>query len=251
MAALFDEPFLRKLEALRFAVRRAVSGRREGDRLTRKRGGSAEFTSHRSYSQGDDFRAIDWNLYGRLGQLYVKEFSREEALPVRLVIDTTASMAPKFDFARRLGAALALVANQEALGVPLGSIEALRVGDPFEVPPQAHGLLVLVSDLWDESLRERLPAVRAEKALIHVLSPEEADPPLSGKVRLVDAETGEACVRFVGEEERSEYRRLLAAHCESWKRWCFDREINYLRATSDRPLEEVVQVYLREAGILE
>ncbi len=251
MPALFDEAFLRRIEALRFAVRRAVSGRREGDRLTRRRGGAAEFTSHRSYAQGDDFRAIDWNLYGRLGQLYVKEFSREEALPVRLVIDTTLSMAPKFDFARRLGAALALVANREAPAVPLGEIEALSAGTPFEVPPQAHGLLVLVSDLWDEGLREKLLRVRAERAVIHVLSPEEADPPLSGKVRLVDAESGESCVRFVGEEERAEYRRLLAAHCASWKRWCFDHEINYLRATSDQPLEEVVQVYLREAGILE
>ena len=251
MHALFDEAFLRRLETLRFTVRRSISGRREGDRLTRRRGGAAEFTSHRSYSQGDDFRAIDWNLYGRLGQLYVKEFSREEALPVRLLVDTTASMAPKFDFARRLGAALALVANQEAPAVPLGEIEALRLGTPLEVPPLARGLLVFVSDLWDESLRERLLRVRAEKAVIHVLSPEEAAPTLSGKVRLVDAETGEACVRFVGEEERAGYRRLLAAHCEAWKRWCFDHEINYLRATSDLPLEEVVEVYLREAGILE
>ncbi len=251
MPVLFDEEFLRRLEALRFAVRRAISGRKEGDRLTRKRGGAAEFTSHRPYAQGDDFRAIDWNLYGRLGQLYVKEFSREEALPVRLLVDTTPSMAPKFDFARRLGAALALVASQEASIVPLGEIEALRVGAPFEVPPQARGLLVLVSDLWDEDLRGKLLAVRAEKAVIHVLSPGEAAPALSGKARLVDAETGEACVRFVGEEERAEYRRLLAAHCGSWKRWCFDHEINYLRAVSDQPLEEVVQVYLREAGVLE
>jgi uncharacterized protein (DUF58 family) len=251
MAAIFDEAFLRKLEALRFAVRRAVSGRREGDRLTRKRGGSAEFTSHRSYAQGDDIRAIDWNLYGRLGQLYVKEFSREEALEVRLAIDTTLSMEPKFDFARRLGAALALVANREAGRFPLAEIESLRLGSPFVLPAAPRGLLILVSDLWDGGLRDCLLAARAEKAVIHVLSPQEADPPFEGKVRLVDSETGEACVRFVGEEERAEYRRLLSAHGTDWKKWCFDHEINYLRTVSDRPLEEVVQIYLREAGVLE
>src|SRR5262249_9679191 len=109
---VFDEAFLRKLEVLRLALRRSIAGRREGERLTRRRGGSAEFTSHRSYTQGDDFRAIDWNLYGRLGLLYLKEFSREESLPVKLAIDSSVSMAPKFQFARRLGAALALVANQ-------------------------------------------------------------------------------------------------------------------------------------------
>lgn len=251
MPGLFDEEFLRRIESLRFAVRRAVSGRREGDRPTRRRGGADEFVSHRSYAQGDDVRAIDWNLYLRLGQLFVKEFSREEALPVGLAVDTTPSMAPKFDYARRLGAALALVAARETALVPLERIEALRLGDPFEIPLQSRGLLLLVSDLWDMKLRDRLAAVRAERAVIQVLSPQEVSPALSGKVRLVDAETGEVCVRFVGEEERAEYRRLLEEHCESWRRWCLDREIGYFRVVSDRPVEEAVQVGLREAGILE
>jgi uncharacterized protein (DUF58 family) len=248
---LFDEDFLRRLEALRFAVRRSILGRREGERLTRRRGGSAEFISHRSYAQGDEFRAIDWNLYGRLGQLYVKEFAREEALGVRLLVDTTSSMAPKFDFARKLGAALALVANQESPSVPLAEIEALRLGAPFRVPLVSRGIALVVSDLWDETLRQDLMRLRVETAVVHVLSPEELSPALEGKVRLTDAETGESIVRFVGAEERAAYGRLLAEHCEGWKKWCFDREINYLRCASDRPLEEVVQVFLREAGVLQ
>lgn len=251
MPGLFDEEFLRRIELLRFALRRAVSGRREGARPTRRRGGADEFVSHRSYTQGDDVRSVDWNLYLRLGQLFVKEFSREEALPVGLTIDTTLSMAPKFDYARRLGAALALVAARETSLVSLERIEALRPGDPFEVPLQSRGLLILVSDLWDVGVRDRLAAVRAERAVIQILSPQEVSPPLSGKVRLVDAETGEACVRFIGEEEREAYRRLLEDHCESWRRWCLEREIGYLRVTSDHPVEEVVLLGLREAGILE
>jgi len=248
---VFDEGFLRKLEALRLAVRRSISGRREGERLTKRRGGSSDFTSHRSYTQGDEFRAIDWNLYGRLGVLYVKEFTREEALTVRLAIDTSPSMAPKFQFAQRLGAALALVADHEAPCIPLPEIENLKIGTPFQVPTVPRGLAIVVSDLWDEGLKSQILKIRAETAVIHVLSPEELDPPLSGKVRLVDSETGESVVRFVGEEERAAYRRLLAEYCDGWKRWCFDRELNYLRCSSSTPLEDVVRVYLREAGVLE
>jgi uncharacterized protein (DUF58 family) len=248
---VFDESFLRKLEALRLAVRRSISGRREGERLSKRRGGSSDFTSHRSYTQGDEFRAIDWNIYGRLGLLYIKEFTREEALTVRLAIDTSTSMAPKFEFAQRLGAALALVANQEAPSMPLPEIENLKVGTPFAVPTVPRGLAIVVSDLWDDGLRQQLMRMRTETAVIHVLSPEELDPPLAGKMRLVDSETGESVVRFVGEEERAAYRRLLADHCDAWKKWCFDREMNYLRCSSSTPLEEVVQVYLREAGVLE
>ena len=247
----FDDPFLRKLEALRLAVRRAISGRREGERLTRKRGGSSEFVAYRPYVQGDEFRAIDWSLYGRLGLLYVKEFAREEALPVRLAVDTTPSMAPKFDAARRLAAALALVANTETPTVRMQELEALKVGDPFRVPVVERGLLVVVSDLWDDGLKAELAKSRAEKAVVHLLSPEELEPPFDGKVRLVDAETGEARTRFVGAEEKREYARLLGEHCDAWKKWCFDREINYIRCSSAVPVEEVVQVYLREAGVLE
>jgi hypothetical protein len=231
---VFDESFLRKLEALRLAVRRSISGRRAGERLSKRRGGSSDFTSHRSYTQGDEFRAIDWNIYGRLGLLYIKEFTREEALTVRLAIDTSTSMAPKFEFAQRLGAALALVANQEAPSMPLPEIENLKVGTPFSVPTVPRGLAIVVSDLWDDGLRQQLMKMRTETAVIHVLSPEELDPPLAGKMRLVDSETGESVVRFVGEEERAAYR-----------------EMNYLRCSSSTPLEDVVQVYLREAGVLE
>jgi uncharacterized protein (DUF58 family) len=248
---LFDEVFLRKLEALRFAVRRSIAGRREGERQTKRRGGSSGFISHRSYSQGDEFRSIDWNLYGRLGQLYVKEFAREEALPVRLFVDTSRSMAPKFDFARLLGAVLALVANQEGNSIPLRAIEDLQVGTPFALPTIGRGLAIVVSDLWDESLRPSLSRLHCETAVIHVLSPEEVEPSFEGKLRLVDSESGENCVRFVGDEERAEYRKLLAAHVADWKRWCFDRDVNYLRCSSGTPVEEVVQVYLREAGVLD
>jgi len=226
---VFDEGFLRKLEALRLAVRRSISGRREGERLTKRRGGSSDFTSHRSYTQGDEFRAIDWNIYGRLGLLYIKEFTREEALTVRLAIDTSTSMAPKFEFAQRLGAALALVANQEAPSMPLPEIENLKVGTPFNVPTVPRGLAIVVSDLWDDGLREQLMKMRTETAVIHVLSPEELDPPLAGKMRLVDSETGESVFRFVGDEERAAYRRLLADHCDAWKKWCFDRHLHSTR----------------------
>lgn len=248
---LFDEAFLRKLEGLRLAARRAVNGRGEGERPTRKRGGSSDFVSHRPYAQGDDLRAIDWNLYGRLGQLYVKEFAREEALPVRIAVDTTASMAPKFDYARRLAAALALVANQESPSVRLPELEALRIGSPFALPATSRGLLLVVSDLWDEGLKAELMKSRCEKAVLHVLAPEEIEPAYAGKLKLVDAETGEVRTRFVGEEERREYARLLAEHCAAWKTWCFDRDVNYVRCDASTPLEEVLRVWLRESGVLE
>ena len=159
-------------------------------------------------------------------------------------------MAPKFDFARRLGAALALVASQESPSMPLSEIEALRLGTPFTVPSVPRGLAVIVSDLWDEGLRPQLLRLRAETAVIHVLSPEELDPPLSGKLKLVDAETGETSSASWGRRSApatGAARRPLRGLEEVVLR---PRD-ELSRCASSTPLEEIVQVYLREAGVLE
>ncbi|MHC4606203.1 MAG: DUF58 domain-containing protein, partial [Planctomycetota bacterium] len=114
MAVRFDDDFLRRLEPLRLAVRRRIRGRREGDRSTPRRGGSAEFHSHRGYAQGDDLRRIDWNAYARLDALFVRENVREEAPAVHLFLDESASMGfGKLDFAARLAAAIGAVALGE------------------------------------------------------------------------------------------------------------------------------------------
>jgi hypothetical protein len=88
-------------------------------------------------------------------------------------------------------------------------------------------------------------------AALHILAPEEIAPPASGRVRLVDSESGETVDRFIGEEEIRKYRDLLAAHCEECKKWCRDHGMAYVRFGSQDPWDQVVTVMLREAGILE
>ena len=64
--------------------------------------------------QGDDFRYLDWNLYGRLERLFLKLYEEERELPVRMFLDASESMTfgtpRKFDFARQVAAALGYVA---------------------------------------------------------------------------------------------------------------------------------------------
>jgi len=95
------------------ARRRAKSSAR-GERRSRARGQSVEFADYRNYVPGDDFRYLDWNLYGRLDRLFVKLYEEERELPVRIFLDASESMAfgqpSKFDFARQVAAAVAYVA---------------------------------------------------------------------------------------------------------------------------------------------
>ena len=72
------------------------------------------FTDYRPYSPGDDTRNLDWGTYLRLDRLILRLFEEEADLPVYIFVDASRSMgfgAPsKFDYARRLAAAMAYVA---------------------------------------------------------------------------------------------------------------------------------------------
>src|SRR5262249_43300488 len=108
---LFDSDFLKKLEYLSLVSKRAFRGSLLAQRRTMRMGGGIEFAGHREDTPGDDFRYLDGTLSARLDELLLKRFQEEEDLHVYLLLDCSRSMAfgtpPKFDFARRVTAALA------------------------------------------------------------------------------------------------------------------------------------------------
>ena len=115
LGQLFQPRFLQRLESLSLAARKPTWGTRIGGAFTiNRRGTSIEFADFTEYTWGDDFRNIDWNLYGRLEKLFIKTFKDEVELNVYLLVDATASMGlpvedRKFNFVRDLATALAYV----------------------------------------------------------------------------------------------------------------------------------------------
>ena len=108
---LLPPELLRKLSALTLRSRTRGEGVRGGERRSRRRGQSQEFADHRPYVPGDDLRFLDWHLYGRLDQLWVKLFEEEDDRVVLAALDASASMqGEKLDYARQVAAALAWVA---------------------------------------------------------------------------------------------------------------------------------------------
>src|SRR5437867_10185996 len=114
MAALLTPALLRRLEQFQLLAARRAKSSAKGERRSRARGQSVEFADYRTYSHGDDFRYLDWNLYGRLERLFVKLYEEERELPVRIFLDASESMSfgepRKFDFARQVAAAIGYVA---------------------------------------------------------------------------------------------------------------------------------------------
>src|SRR5713226_2112713 len=114
MPALLTPDLLRRLEQFQLLAARRAKSSAKGERCSRARGQSVEFADYRAYSHGDDFRYLDWNLYGRLEKLFVKLYEEERELPVRIFLDASESMTfgepRKFDFARQVAAAIGYVA---------------------------------------------------------------------------------------------------------------------------------------------
>ena len=63
-------------------MKQPVRGGLKGGRRSVKRGQSVEFADYRDYTLGDDLRQLDWNVYARLEQLFVKLFVEEEDVTV-------------------------------------------------------------------------------------------------------------------------------------------------------------------------
>jgi uncharacterized protein (DUF58 family) len=112
--ALLTPELLRRLEQFQLLAARRAKSSAKGERRSRARGQSVEFADYRTYVQGDDFRYLDWNLYGRLERLFLKLYEEERELPVRIFLDASESMTfgepRKFDFARQVAAAIGYVA---------------------------------------------------------------------------------------------------------------------------------------------
>src|SRR5215210_5825777 len=110
---IIDQKFLEKLERLTLHWQRSFPGLVGGRNPSRLSGPGQEFLDHRHFHHGDDLRSVNWRAYLRLEKLFLKMFQVEPRIPVRLLLDTSESMATgspsKLDYARRLAAALCYV----------------------------------------------------------------------------------------------------------------------------------------------
>lgn len=89
---LFDPAFLSALSHWEIHARRVAGAGRHGERLSADKGAGVEFKDYRPYSAGDDLRAIDWNVYRRLGKVFVRLFEEEQDLPIYLMPDVSSSL---------------------------------------------------------------------------------------------------------------------------------------------------------------
>ncbi len=88
---MIPKEVLEKVRRIEIKTQSIVNDILSGEYHSVFKGQGMEFSEVRTYTQGDDIRAIDWNVTARAGEPYVKKYVEERELTVMLVVDASAS----------------------------------------------------------------------------------------------------------------------------------------------------------------
>jgi uncharacterized protein (DUF58 family) len=289
MALKLDRQFLRKLERFEIVPRGIHRGGQIGHRRSASRGTGLEFADHKEYSAGDDLRYLDWNLYARLEELFIKIFEQDEALPVHILLDGSGSMQvgspSKAFFAARIASALAYVglANQDHVrllffadglvsgtrtlagkthiyeiaesldAAPEGTTDLREALEAFSKETRRPGVVFVLSDFLDPAgVLEGMRLLVSRKFgvyAVHLLAPEEISPELSGDSELRDIETGDTLHVPLRRDLVQRYQAFFRAHCDALRADLQRYGARYLRLATDQPLDEVLFSRFPKEGI--
>lgn len=107
---MIDTSFLTQLKRFQLIISKKVTSSFQGSRKSARTGQGLIVNDFRPYVAGDDYRAIDWNIYARTDEFFVKRFEEERNLTAHVLLDISKSMdysttkTTKFEY----GAMLAL-----------------------------------------------------------------------------------------------------------------------------------------------
>ncbi len=270
-----DTEFLRELDRFTLMVRKRVSTTYTGARRSVKVGRGTNPVGYREYRKGDDFKFVDWKVYGRSEKLYVREHEEEKSLMVHILLDASASMGygDKFDFATMLATGFSYLAVKENekfsiskfeemlepgesvtgrrnlfwaiedLGRtrPSGGTDIKKVSEQFDKLIRSTSLVVLISDFLDdiENLTNSIYRLSLhDLVLIQVLDPVEADLSVEGDLRFIDMESKESVVTSITPHMKEEYLRRMEIHNNRIQQVCDAVGADFFSFTTNTPIFE-------------
>jgi len=285
--SFLDPQALARLARLPLLSRRPMQGNVSGKHASPHRGASVEFAEYRKYVPGDDLRRLDWRAFGRTDRYYIKESEADTNLRCSLIVDTSGSMGfgsgamTKFEFARRLGAALAYLSVQQGDAVGLCGIadkvvheiparrnpahlvpifdllERMKPAGGTELVPLLHelaetirqrALVVIISDLFADpaelrSVFEHFRFRKHDLAVFHLLDPLELDFTFHRPTRFLDMEGG-APVFAEPNDIADRYHRALDKYLEAVHQAAIETAVDYHRIRIDVNYEDVLLSFL-------
>lgn len=271
-----DISFLRQLDRFDVVLKKRVLSNYTGSRQSKSFGTGLVFYDYKDYVPGDDFRAIDWKVWGRTNDFFVRRYEEERNMRIHVVIDASASMnfgtkSKKFEYAAMIGIGFCYMAlrNNESFEVSTfsedlevfraskGKSKLMSVVDTLnKVTPRGHSnfrlslekyksairtkaVVVLISDfLFDpEELRQTLFRYKkSDVIVVQVLDSSERELDIRGDVILNDSETHDHMRTYVSNRLIENYSEQLLDHIYNIKRVCDVFGAKFLSVSTETPV---------------
>ncbi len=154
---------------------------------------------------------------------------------------------------RGSGRVFRLLAHLSAIETAGGTTDLVAAARHAAAQLHGRGVIVLLSDLLDpgaDRVIRELAATGSELIVLHVLSPDELDPPLEGDLRLVDTETDERVDITADLATIDAYKDRLAAWKAGFADLAARRRASYVDLASDVNLAELMFAELRRRRVL-
>ncbi|MDF0590510.1 DUF58 domain-containing protein [Candidatus Methanocrinis natronophilus] len=281
-----DTDFLAELDRFTLLVRKRVSTTYTGARRSVKVGRGISTVGYREYRKGDDFKFVDWKVYGRTEKLYVREHEEERSLSVHILLDASSSMGfgEKFAFASMVSVGFAYMAIKEnekfsiskfgemldpgetkggrrnlflAMDdldrtAPSGGTDFKRMAEQFDLYIRSTSLVVVVSDFLDDV--EKLIAgiyklSTHDLILIQILDPAEMALDFEGDLRFIDMESEESVMTRVTPEVREDYVERMREHGARIREACSAVGADFFTYSTDTPIFEAFNDVHRRAKV--
>lgn len=285
--SLTDPAFISKLESLFLLARRVLGGSLQADRKSTRKGTGITFADYSEYNLGDDFRAIDWQVFAKSDELFIKLFEMEEDATIYLLLDGSHSMQSKFLEARQLTAALGYIAlncydrivsysmadklepiiePSRGRGAILPFLRSLERSTTFGSDTQflkcvkelqarhrKKGIVIVISDFlypdgFDAGL-QLLQGMKHDAFCIQLHNPADLKCDYKGDIELQCVETKKKNNVTITKKEAAAYEKAIADWNEKLSKSCLKRGIGYISTQSTDKFEETTSQILRSGGV--
>lgn len=281
---MIDTEFLDQLDRFSLILKKKLTSSFTGERQTTFAGTGLIFRDHATYAPGDDFKHIDWKVFGRTDKLFVKRFEEDRNLTVHVLVDYSGSMnfgnkTKKYEYAAMIGLGFVYVAlkNNERFVLstfdgkldlfkprkgaqqlativdylnkrkPVGTTDLEQALAKYKSLISSKSLIIIVSDfLYDvEAVKSVLYRLNANQIkLVQVLDPIETKLNLEGDYNLIDLESEESMRTFIDPYLRKIYLQKMEDHKTQLIKTCTETGAEFYQVTTDQKIFDVFYTLL-------
>jgi uncharacterized protein (DUF58 family) len=206
---------------------------------------------------------IDRSLSMQFGNPSKLHYAKQVAAALGFVGLTNMDRVIIETFSDRIDTASQPMRGRRSLWRLMSFLESVDAGGPgdfskalkaFSLKASGKGVVLILSDFMDKGGYEEglryLIARKMDVYCVQILSHEEIDPPLTGDLKLTDAEDGDQAEVTVSAPLIKRYKQNLEQYRGQLSEFCSRRGVNYLFTSNQVPFDRLVLGYLRQRGLI-